>query len=404
MSDIEEKYLMNNLVGDYQKLTQDIIMYENDLESRDRKWKEIGGIKNPNFDSDRKRDFIDEKITNLKEQRNRIWNFLSVQFNANTQIRNSNYKQLQKLVSDISKISNQIKIRKEKIGNEKGLLGKTIRHHEINVYQNSKDKEMIYLHSLGLVTLIISFGMMVGVVLEKITLNVMYIGVGIILGIYLLYLIKVVYVDNVNKNIRFSDEIDFNKPDKSLIQKNKDKELSKIILSQKKALTEVLKKKKIPLTSLSSSKFRASRTPANIQMIQDSKKLFREDSSKDIFYGRGRRNGAQGSESVSLSFQKYFTSSTTVATRRAITRGIKGIQDVDEKLSDYSNCHVWKFVDEKCICGNHGNRFTVDHYNGPVFEDNELWNLIAHLKRAGHKCTLFIVYFRILTQLLLNMY
>ena len=47
MSDIEEKYLMNNLIGDYQKLTQDIIMYENDLESRDRKWKEIGGIKNP---------------------------------------------------------------------------------------------------------------------------------------------------------------------------------------------------------------------------------------------------------------------------------------------------------------------------------------------------------------------
>ena len=233
MSDIEEKYLMNNLVGDYQKLTQDIIMYENDLESRDRKWKEIGGIKNPNFDSDRKRDFIDEKITNLKEQRNRIWNFLSVQFNANTQIRNSNYKQLQKLVSDISKISNQIKIRKEKIGNEKGLLGKTIRHHEINVYQNSKDKEMIYLHSLGLVTLIISFGMMVGVVSEKITLNVMYIGVGIILGIYLLYLIKVVYVDNVNKNIRFSDEIDFNKPDKSLIQKNKDKELSKDGCSKK---------------------------------------------------------------------------------------------------------------------------------------------------------------------------
>ena len=105
-----------------------------------------------------------------------------------------------------------------------------------------------------------------------------------------------------------------------------------------------------------------------------------------------------------MSFQKYFTSSTTVATRRAITRGIKGIQDVDERLSDYSNCHVWKFVDEKCICGNHGNRFTVDHYNGPVFEDNELWNLIEHLKRAGHKCTLFIVYLRILTQLLLNMY
>ena len=34
-------------------------------------------------------------------------------------------------------------------------------------------------------------------------------------GIYLLYLIKVVYIDNVNRNVRFSDEVDFNKPDKN---------------------------------------------------------------------------------------------------------------------------------------------------------------------------------------------
>jgi hypothetical protein len=233
MSDIEEKYLMNNLIGDYQKLTQDIIMYENDLESRDRKWKEIGGIKNPNFETDRKRAFINEKITDLREQRNRIWNFLSVQFNANTQIRNSNFKQLQKLDEDISKISNQIKVKKEQLGNQKGLLGKNIRQHQITVYKNSKDKEMIYLHSLGLVTLIISCGMMIGVVLEKIPLNSMYIGVGIILGIYLLYLVKVVYIDNVNKNIRFTNEVDFNKPDENLIQKNKDKELSKDGCSKK---------------------------------------------------------------------------------------------------------------------------------------------------------------------------
>ena len=76
---VEEKYLMNNLVGDYQKLTQDIIMYENELDSRDRKWREIGGLKNPNFKEDRKREFIDNKITDLREQRNRIWNFLTIQ-------------------------------------------------------------------------------------------------------------------------------------------------------------------------------------------------------------------------------------------------------------------------------------------------------------------------------------
>ena len=45
MSDIKNKYLVNSLVGDYQKLTQDIMMYENELDTRDRKWQEIDYIK-----------------------------------------------------------------------------------------------------------------------------------------------------------------------------------------------------------------------------------------------------------------------------------------------------------------------------------------------------------------------
>ena len=59
-----------------------------------------------------------------------------------------------------------------------------------------------------------------GVVLEKVDLNVMYFACGGILGIYLLYLMKVKYVDNINRNRRFSDEADFNKPDKKLIAEN----------------------------------------------------------------------------------------------------------------------------------------------------------------------------------------
>ena len=68
MSDIKNKYLVNSLVGDYQKLTQDIMMYENELDTRDRKWQEIGGIKNPNFREDRRKNFISNKIENLKNK------------------------------------------------------------------------------------------------------------------------------------------------------------------------------------------------------------------------------------------------------------------------------------------------------------------------------------------------
>ena len=38
--------------------------------------------------------------------------------------------------------------------------------------------------------------------------------------IYLLYLLEIKYVDNINRNKRFSDEIDFNKPDKKFIAEN----------------------------------------------------------------------------------------------------------------------------------------------------------------------------------------
>ena len=220
MSNIEEKYLMNNLVGDYQKLTQDIIMYENELESRDRKWQEIGGIKNPNFKEDRKREFIDNKITDLRDQRNRIWNFLTVQFNQNTKIRDSNFKQLENLNKQIEQTSKEISDKREEIENSKGFMGKKVREHQILVYKNSTDKEMIFLHGLGLVCLIICCGFMLGVVLEKVELSVMYSACGGILGIYLLYLLKVHYVDNINRNKRFSDEIDFNKPDENLIAEN----------------------------------------------------------------------------------------------------------------------------------------------------------------------------------------
>ena len=110
---MKDKFLVNSLVSDYQKLTQDIIMYENQLESRDSKWQTIGGIKNPEFKEERRREFIDNKISDLTNQRNRIWSFLTVQFKNNTLIRNKNYKQLQKLNEDLSRITKTIADKKE---------------------------------------------------------------------------------------------------------------------------------------------------------------------------------------------------------------------------------------------------------------------------------------------------
>ena len=81
---------------------------------------------------------------------------------------------------------------------------------------------MIYLYSIGLVCLIICCGLLVGTGLGKVELNILQYGSGSILGIYLLYLVKVIYIDDVNKNIRFSDEIDFNKPNKKeIMEENK---------------------------------------------------------------------------------------------------------------------------------------------------------------------------------------
>lgn len=212
MSDIKNKYLVNSLVGDYQKLTQDIMMYENELDTRDRKWQEIGGIKNPNFKEDRRKEFISNKIENLTEQRNRIWSFLSLQFKNNTIIRDQNFKRLTKLNEDLARVSREIKEKNEEMQSAQGFLGKQVREYEILKYQNSKDRELIYLHTLGLITLIICLGLMVSVVLERISQRNMIIGCGIILFIFLLYLVKVVYVDNVNQSVRYDNEVDFNKP------------------------------------------------------------------------------------------------------------------------------------------------------------------------------------------------
>lgn len=211
---MKDKFLVNNLVGDYQKLTQDIMMYENQLEARDSKWQTIGGIKNPSFKEDRRKEFIDNKISDLTNQRNRIWNFLSVQFKNNTLIRDRNYSILQNLNENLAKVSLRIKEKNEENQNSQGFRGKQIREHEILKYKNMKDRELIYLHVLGLVTLLVCLGLMSAVVTGQMPLKAMIVGCGIILVIFLLYLLKVVYIDNVNRNQRYGDELDFNKPTK----------------------------------------------------------------------------------------------------------------------------------------------------------------------------------------------
>jgi ribosomal protein S15P/S13E len=218
MSDIKNKYLVNSLVGDYQKLTQDIMIYENELDTRDSKWQTIGGIKNPNFKEERKKEFINNKISDLTNQRNKIWNFLSIQFKNNTIIRDKNFKQLQILIKDINNVSNDIKNKKEEMQSGQGFLGKQKRQYEILNYNKSKDKELIYLHVMGLISLLICCGLMISVLLEKIPIKTMFIVSGGILSLYLLYLIKVVYLDNVNQSSRYNNKFNFNNPNKTKLE------------------------------------------------------------------------------------------------------------------------------------------------------------------------------------------
>jgi len=218
MSDIKNKYLVNSLVGDYQKLTQDIMIYENELDTRDSKWQTIGGIKNPNFKEERKKEFINNKISDLTNQRNKIWNFLSIQFKNNTIIRDKNFKQLQNLNKDINNVSNDIKNKKEEMQAGQGFLGKQKRQYEILNYNKSKDKELIYLHVMGLISLLICCGLMISVLLEKIPIKTMFIVSGVILSLYLLYLIKVVYLDNVNQSSRYNNKFNFNNPNKTKLE------------------------------------------------------------------------------------------------------------------------------------------------------------------------------------------
>jgi hypothetical protein len=218
MSDINNKYLVNSLVGDYQKLTQDIMMYENELDARDKKWQSIGSLKNPDFETDRKKEFINNKISDLTLQRNKIWNFLTLQFNNNTIIRDKNYKELQTLNTELSKTQDTIHEKKEELEASDGLIGKQRREYEIIKYKNAKDQELVYLHFLGLLCLIICIGLMIYCGLGYMTVHGMFISCCFILIIFLLYLVKVIFVDSVNQSYRYIHKKDFNKPSGTEIQ------------------------------------------------------------------------------------------------------------------------------------------------------------------------------------------
>merc|ERR1711935_1095937 len=191
----KKKYLMNNLVKDYQKLTQDVMMYEDDLKERDKKWNEIGEIKNPEFEKDKKKEFINNKITDLKEQRNKIWSYLTLQFKKDTKIREGNLNLLNELNSQINSIKANINEESSKGNPEKEKIDTRVREFEMINYKNNKNKEMIYLHIIGFVCFLLCSCLVVLTLIKKIQMRIMYIGCGTILLLFFIYLIKVVYVD-----------------------------------------------------------------------------------------------------------------------------------------------------------------------------------------------------------------
>ena len=219
MGDIKKKYLMNNLVRDYQKLTQDVMMYEDDLKERDKKWHEIGGIKNPDFEKDKKKEFINNKITDLKVQRNKIWSYLTLQFKKDTQIREGNLNLLNELTSQINSIKYDIHKEKIKGNPNKENIDTRVREFEIINYKNNKNKEIIYLHVIGFVCFLLCSCIMILTLIKRIQMKIMYMGCGTILLLFFIYLIKMVYVDNINQSIRDSNNKDFNKPSQEEISK-----------------------------------------------------------------------------------------------------------------------------------------------------------------------------------------
>lgn len=162
-----------------------------------------------------------DKIQNLNEKKEIIWNYLINEYNLNTHITDSNNKVISKNEKLIKNQKEKIKKNKEISDSLDNFNSTKKRNIEINVYKFKKMERELKMLKLAAIILLIAF---IPLILGKIKVISGKIGIsiyGIIILLAIIYIIYFLFFADIGRDEQKWDEINFRKPDKNSPTQNK---------------------------------------------------------------------------------------------------------------------------------------------------------------------------------------
>jgi hypothetical protein len=144
MSQLEEQ-----LMAQYKELTDDIKAYYDKQEAEFRSKSNI-------VPEDRINYLIDNKISNLEEQRKIIWNRLQDEFNQNTKDKHTNAKIISRNKKILCKLNDDLKTKQSELKELQDQNQTSFRHVEGYLYHNKSTENVVYVMMISSIILSIN--------------------------------------------------------------------------------------------------------------------------------------------------------------------------------------------------------------------------------------------------------
>ena len=173
---------------------------KNTIERQNQMYKDLQSSMDSDYKNDRKNIQIDEKITDLTEHRNNIWDFLNQKYKDNTELRQKLFARQCQLTKQKEEQENEMKYLKSKVNDMSVEANTTKRHFQEEKYQKQKYEYYSYLHQVSVISLV-SVSIILGLGYANLIngVNSLLVSAIIIVGL-MIYAVYYIYIVNLNRN------------------------------------------------------------------------------------------------------------------------------------------------------------------------------------------------------------
>jgi hypothetical protein len=164
-----------------------------------------------NYYQDRGEFLIDQQIENIDSYRNQIWDYLTTEYNNNTQEKHLNAKSHTQNLKEIQRKKKELASLTEKYNNFKSKNTTNNRQREIVLYEYYRRNDQLFIMKVIAVTLLVC--LIITILINRLLpYEFVYLVILIFLGL-IIYTIYYLYFKNLGRSKRYWDKYEFKKPD-----------------------------------------------------------------------------------------------------------------------------------------------------------------------------------------------